>query len=99
MAKKIYVGNLSFQTNDDTLKHAFSIYGDVAACSVVIDRYTNSSKGFGFVEMATDQAAAAAISGMNGQTLDGRQIRVSEANDKPKGDRGGSGGNGGGGRW
>jgi len=99
MAKKIYVGNLSFQTNDDTLRHAFSIYGDVAAASVVIDRYTNSSKGFGFVEMATDQAAATAISGLNGQTLDGRQIRVSEANDKPKGDRGGSGGNGGGGRW
>jgi len=95
MAKKIYVGNLSFQTNDDTLRHAFSMFGDVASCSVVIDRYTNSSKGFGFVEMANDQAAAAAISGMNGQTLDGRQVRVSEANDKPKADRGGSAG----GRW
>jgi RNA recognition motif-containing protein len=94
MAKKIYVGNLSFQTNDDTLRHAFSMFGDVTSCSVVIDRYTNSSKGFGFVEMATDQAALAAISGMNGQTLDGRQIRVSEANDKPKPDRGGSSG-----RW
>ena len=95
MAKKIYAGNLSFQTNDDTLRHAFSMFGDVVSCSVVIDRYTNSSKGFGFVEMATEEAASAAISGMNGQNLDGRQIRVSEANDKPKGDRGGSSG----GRW
>jgi len=94
MAKKIYVGNLSFQTNDDSLRHAFSMFGEVTSGSVVIDRYTNSSKGFGFIEMATDQAAAAAISGMNGQTLDGRQIRVSEANDKPKADRGGFGG-----RW
>ena len=97
MSKKIYVGNLSFQTDDESLRQAFASYGEVASCSVVIDRLTNSSKGFGFVEM-DDQGASAAISGMNGQTLDGRQIRVSEANDKPKGDRGGSGGNGGG-RW
>jgi len=96
MAKKIYVGNLNFQTNDDTLRHAFAAFGDVTSCSVVIDRYTNSSKGFGFVEMATEEAAQAAINGMNGQTLDGRQVRVSEANDKPRSDRGGSGG---GGRW
>ena len=87
MAKKIYVGNLSFQTNDDSLRHAFTLYGDVVSCTIVIDRYTNTSKGFGFVEMATDQAAATAIGAMNGQTLDGRQIRVSEANDRPQNDR------------
>ena len=94
MAKKLYVGNLSFNTDDDSLRHAFSVFGEISSCTVVIDRYTNSSKGFGFVEMSNEQAAAAAISGMNGQTLDGRQIRVSEANDKPRGDRP-SGGN----RW
>jgi len=91
MAKKIYVGNLSFQTNDDTLRHAFSIYGDVAACSVVIDRYTNSSKGFGFVEMA-DGDAQKAMSALNGQELDGRALRVNEA--RPQEPRTGGGGGG-----
>lgn len=87
VAKKIYVGNLSFQTRDETLVEAFGRFGKVASCSVVIDRYTNTSKGFGFVEMDTDQEAENAINGMNGQTIDGRQLRVSIANDKPKGDR------------
>ena len=87
MAKKLYVGNLSFQTNDDSLRNAFSVFGEISSCTVVMDRYTGSSKSFGFVEMAQEHEAAAAMSGMNGQTLDGRQIRVSEANDKPKGDR------------
>lgn len=94
MVKKLYVGNLSFQTNDDSLRHAFSVFGEITSCNVVMDRYTGSSKGFGFIEMAHEHEAAAAISGMNGQTVDGRQIRVSEANDKPRGDRP-SGGN----RW
>jgi RNA recognition motif-containing protein len=98
MAKKLYVGNLSYHTTDDTLRQAFSVFGDIASCTVVIDRYTNSSKGFGFVEMGSEQAAEAAISGMNGQSLDGRQIRVSEANDKPRTDRGDRGGYGGGDR-
>jgi len=91
MAKKIYVGNMSFQTNDDSLRHAFSVFGEIATCNVIIDRYTGSSKGFGFIEMTHEHEAAAAISGMNGQTLDGRQIRVSEASDKPKSDRPGNG--------
>jgi len=89
MAKKLYVGNLSYNTNDDTVRHAFSMFGEVASCNVIIDRYTNSSKGFAFVEMATDEAAFTAISGMNGQNLDGRAIRVSEANERPREDRGG----------
>lgn len=100
MAKKIYVGNLSYQTSDDTLRQAFSNFGDVVSCSIVQDRYTNQSKGFGFVEFANDQAASAAINGMNGQVIDGRQLRVSEANDKPRGDRGGDRGDRGGyNRW
>ena len=85
MAKKIYVGNLSFQTNDDTLRHAFSIYGDVAACSVVIDRYTNSSKGFGFVEMSTVEEAKAAVDMFAGKELDGRSLTVNFA--KPMAER------------
>jgi len=69
----------------------------VVSANIVMDRYTGSSKGFGFVEMGSDQAANAAISGMNGQEMDGRQLRVNEANDKPR--RESTGGGGGGGRW
>jgi RNA recognition motif-containing protein len=89
MAKKIYIGNLSFQTSDDTLRQSFSAFGEVASCATIVDHATNRSKGFAFIEFTEDQAAAAAIAGMDGQSLDGRQIRVSEANDKPKSDRGG----------
>jgi len=87
VAKKIYVGNLSFQTRDETLFEAFGRFGKVASCAVVIDRYSNTSKGFAFVEMESEKEAEDAINGMNGQTVDGRQLRVSVANDKPKGDR------------
>lgn len=95
MAKKIYVGNLSFQTTDDTLRQAFAAFGEISSCAIVIDRYTNNSKGFAFIEYTDDQAAEAAIGGMTGQTIDGRQLRVSEANAKPQGDRGSYGAN----RW
>lgn len=94
MAKKIYVGNLSYHSTEDSLRNAFAQFGEVVSANIVMDRYTGSSKGFGFVEMGSDQAANAAISGMNGQELDGRQLRVNEANDKPRRE-----GNGGGGRW
>ncbi len=94
MAKKIYVGNLSYHSTEDSLRNAFAQFGDVVSANIVMDRYTGSSKGFGFVEMGSDQAANAAIAGMNGQELDGRQLRVNEANDKPRRE-----GNGGGGRW
>ncbi|NNM67321.1 MAG: RNA-binding protein [Spirochaetales bacterium] len=83
MAKKIYVGNLSYHTTEDSLRNAFSQYGEVASVNVIVDRYTGSSKGFGFVEMATDQSATAAIAGLNSRELDGRQLRVNEANEKP----------------
>jgi len=89
MAKKLYVGNLSYQTTEDTLRREFSAYGEVLSCSIIVDRYTNQSKGFGFVEFAEDQSAEAAIGGMNGQSLDGRQLKVNEALDKPRQDRGG----------
>jgi RNA recognition motif-containing protein len=92
MAKKIYVGNLSYNTSDDTLRQAFAAYGEVAECATIIDKFTNNSKGFAFVTMADEQAAQAAIAGMNGKSVDGRQLRVSEANPKPAGDRGDRGG-------
>jgi len=91
MAKKLYVGNLSYNTTEDSLRSMFAAYGNVASAKIIIDRETGNSKGFGFVEMGTDEEANAAISGTNGAEFDGRQIRVNEAMDKPRRDR--SGGN------
>ncbi len=88
MAKKIYVGNLSYHTTDDTLRNTFSQFGDVVSANIIIDRYTGNSKGFGFVEMSSDQSASAAIAGLNSKELDGRQLRVNEANEKPARDSG-----------
>lgn len=85
MAKKLYVGNLSYSTNDDSLKNAFSGYGTVTSATVITDRMSGRSKGFGFVEMDNDSEALAAVSGLDGKELDGRQIRVSEA--RPMQDR------------
>jgi RNA recognition motif-containing protein len=85
MAKKVYCGNLSYDTTDDSLRQAFAEYGDVASVNIITDRYSGRSRGFGFVEMATDEAAQEAISGMNGKALDGREIKVAEA--KPRRDR------------
>jgi len=83
MAKKLYVGNLSYGTSEDGLRAAFAQYGDVQSVNIVIDRDSGRSKGFGFVEMAADDAAMAAISGLNGRELDGRSLRVNEANERP----------------
>ena len=96
MAKKIYVGNMNYDTTEETLRQLFSAHGEVASVSVVTDRYTGRAKGFGFVEMATDEAARAAITALNGREVDGRQLRVNEAHDRPR-DRG-PGGPGGGNR-
>ena len=96
MGKKIYVGNMNYDTTEETLRQLFSAHGEVTSVSVVTDRYTGRAKGFGFVEMATDEAAKAAIGALNGQTVDGRQLRVNEANERPR-DRG-PGGSGGGNR-
>lgn len=102
MAKKIYVGNLAFSVTDDELTQAFASFGTVASARVVIDKMSGRSKGFGFVEIEDDGAADEAINKMNGQTIAGRAVRVSEA--KPQeprtgggGGRGGFGGGGGGG--
>ncbi len=79
MGKKIYVGNLSYNTNDNSLQEAFSAYGTVESAKVITDRDTGRSKGFGFVEMSSDAEASAAISKLNGQDIDGRAVNVSEA--------------------
>lgn len=92
---KIYVGNLSYSTDNDGLRAAFEAFGAVNSAEVVIDRNTNRSRGFGFVEMANDDEAKAAIDGLNSKDLDGRPIKVNEA--RPRRDDSGSGGGGGGG--
>jgi len=96
MGRKLYVGNLPYSATEQSLREAFSASGTVDSVSVITDRDTGQSKGFAFVEMATDQEAQAATQALNGQMLDGRQIKVNEA--KPRESRGGGGGGGGGGR-
>jgi len=82
MAKKLYVGNLNYNTTDDDLRNLFASYGNVASVKVITDRDTGRSKGFGFVEMDTPAEADAAIGALNGFNFDGRQIKVNEANEK-----------------
>lgn len=101
MAKKLYVGNLAFSVTDDELMQAFTSFGTVTSARVVMDRTTGRSKGFGFVEIEDDSMADEAVNKMNGQTIGGRPVRVSEAKpqeDRPRGPRreGGSGYAGGG---
>src|SRR6186713_3746181 len=90
MGTKLYVGNLSFRTTSDELRDAFAAVGTVESVSVIEDRETGRSRGFGFVEMATAEEAAAAIEQFNGKELGGRNLTVNEA--KPKTERGGGGG-------
>jgi RNA recognition motif-containing protein len=85
VATNIYVGNLSYDTTEDTLRTLFAEYGEVEAVRVITDRYTGRSKGFGFVEIATEEAAQEAIGALNGKSVDGREIRVDKA--KPRADR------------
>ena len=94
MAKKIYVGNMSYNTSEDTLRQLFAQYGEVVSVNVITDRYTGRAKGFGFVEMASDDAARAAMGALNGREVDGRQLKVNEANDKPRDSNRGCGGGG-----
>ncbi len=82
MSKKLFVGSLPWAVNDEGLKQAFSAYGKVVSATVVVDRRSGRSKGFGFVEMENDSEAAAAIEALNGSELNGRNIVVNEA--KPK---------------
>ena len=98
MGKKLYVGNLSYGMTDSDLEQLFAAYGTVQSAQVIMDRDTGRSKGFGFVEMGSDQEAQAAIDGLNGQETQGRPLTVNEARPKESGGGGGRGGYGGGGR-
>jgi len=93
MSMKLYVGNLAFQTSSDDLQQLFAQAGTVESASVVEDRETGRSRGFGFVEMATKEEGEAAITQFNGKEVNGRNLNVNEA--KPREDRGGRGGGGG----
>jgi len=95
MGKKLYVGNLSYSVTDSELAKMFEPHGSVESAQVIMDRDTGRSKGFGFVEMKSDQEAQAAIAAMNGKEAGGRALVVNEA--RPKTEGGGRGGHGGGG--
>jgi RNA recognition motif-containing protein len=95
MGKKLYVGNLTYDIADAALEQMFAPHGTVQSAQVIMDRDTGRSKGFGFVEMGSDQEAQTAIREMNGKQVEGRALTVNEA--KPREDRGGRGGGGGGG--
>jgi RNA recognition motif-containing protein len=95
MGRKLYVGNLSYGVTDSDLSTMFAAHGTVESAQVIMDRDTGKSKGFGFVEMKTDQEAQAAIAALNGQDSGGRALVVNEAKPRTEGGRGGSGGSGG----
>ena len=95
MGKKLYVGNLSYSVSDSELESMFAQFGQVDSARVISDRDSGRSKGFGFVEMANDNEAQAAIEAMNGKESNGRALTVNEAKPlEPRGDRGGFGGGG-----
>ena len=95
MGKKLYVGNLTYGVTDSQLEQMFAPHGTVQSAQVIMDRDTGRSKGFGFVEMGSDQEAKAAIAALNGKEVDGRALTVNEAKPREAG-RGGSGGGKGG---
>src|SRR6201993_2079364 len=97
MGKKLYVGNLAYGVTDSDLQTLFGAHGTVQSAQVIMDRDTGRSKGFGFVEMGSDQEAQAAIAALNGKEVEGRNLTVNEARPKTEGG-GGRGGGGGGGR-
>lgn len=90
----IYVGNLSYNTTEDLLREAFEAYGQVTAATVIKDKYSGRSRGFGFVEMPSSEEAQAAIAGLNGADMDGRTLTVNEARPRSEQRRGGGGGGG-----
>jgi cold-inducible RNA-binding protein len=95
MGKKLYVGNLAYSIGDSDLQQMFAAHGTVNSAQVIMDRETGRSKGFGFVEMGTDQEAQAAIAACNGKEIEGRALTVNEARPKAEGGGGGRGGRGG----
>lgn len=92
MSKKIYVGNLSYNTTEDGLFSVFSQFGKVDSAMVIRDRFTDQSRGFGFVEMELEEAAREAIAALNGQMIDGRRVRVNAAEERSQGFRQGAAG-------
>jgi RNA recognition motif-containing protein len=90
MTQKVYVGNLSYNTTEAALRALFAEYGEIESVNVITDRDTGRPKGFAFVEMDTEEAAQAAISALNGKSVDDREIKVDKANPKPARDRRGS---------
>jgi RNA recognition motif-containing protein len=104
MGHKLFIGGLAFSTSNDRLREVFAQVGNVESASVVTDRDTGQSRGFGFVEMASAEEAAQAVTKFNGQQVDGRTLKVEIANSKGAGGAGGGGGfrsrgSGGGNRW
>ena len=93
MRKKLYIGNLSFDIDNQALEQLFAAYGTVESAKVITDRHTGQSKGFGFVEMSSNEEAKAAIAALDGKEHGGRALKVNEA--RPREDRGGGGGRGG----
>ncbi len=87
MAKKIYIGNLNFNTTEEVLKNEFSKYGEVISSTIIVDKNTGVSKGFGFVEIEDDADAMEAISALNGKMIERRRVRVNFAEDKPSRER------------
>ncbi len=98
MGKKVYVGNLNYAVTSAELEQLFGQHGTVQSADVIMDKATGRSKGFGFVEMSTDEEAAAAIAALNGKDFNGRALTVNEAKPRPEGGRGGGRGGFGGGR-
>jgi cold-inducible RNA-binding protein len=94
----IYVGNLSFNTDDEGLREAFEAYGEVSSATVIKDKFSGRSRGFGFVEMPVTAEGQAAIEGLNGSDLDGRTLKVNESRPREDRPQGGQRGGGGGGR-
>jgi RNA recognition motif-containing protein len=99
MSKKLFVGSLSWDTNDDGLNAAFSPFGEISEAIVISDRDSGRSRGFGFVTFNDDEAADKAVAALNGTELDGRTIRVDVAQAKERNRGGGGGGYGGGSGW
>lgn len=97
MANKLFVGGLAYTVNDDELREAFAAVGTVLSAQVIVDKYSNQSKGFGFVEMSTDEEAQNAIKELNGKEIEGRAIAVNEARPQEKREPRSFGGGGGGG--
>ena len=98
MATKLYVGNLSFQTTEGDLQRLFEQAGRVVSCSIIMDKFTNKSRGFAFVEMSSQEEATKAINDFNGKDFDGRALTVNEAKpreERPRGNFGGGGYGGG----